>query len=174
MLKKYSNKLVTLHWLTVPLVIFSLVMGILVLAELPNNAEKINSLRVHMLVGFVIGLLTLIRIFVKKKHEPLEPLKIDNPVRKKLIKVTHFSLYTLLLLMVSSGVSLSLISGVGEIAFFGSTAALPEDFEVFLPKTAHAIFAKVLFAFIGILIVGVLLYKFKTDSSISKRMCFGK
>ena len=95
MLKKYSNKLVTLHWLTVPLVIFSLVMGILVLAELPNNAEKIKSLRVHMLVGFVIGLLTLIRIFVKKKHEPLEPLKIDNPVRKKLIKsYPFFALYT--------------------------------------------------------------------------------
>ena len=36
MLKKYSNKLVTLNWLTVPLVIFSLVMGTLVLAELPN------------------------------------------------------------------------------------------------------------------------------------------
>ena len=27
MLKKYSNKLVALHWMTVPLIIFSLVMG---------------------------------------------------------------------------------------------------------------------------------------------------
>jgi len=27
MLKKYSNKLVVLHWMTVPLIIFSLVMG---------------------------------------------------------------------------------------------------------------------------------------------------
>ncbi len=149
-------------------------MGTLVLAELPNNAEKINSLRVHMIIGFVIGLLTLIRIFVKKNHQPLEPLKVENEARKKLIRFIHMSLYTLLLLMVASGVSLSLISGLGEIVFFGSEAALPEDFGVFLPKTAHAIFAKVLFAFIGVHIVGVLLYKFKTDSSISKRMWFGK
>jgi cytochrome b561 len=27
MLKKYSNKLVALHWMTVPLIIFSFVMG---------------------------------------------------------------------------------------------------------------------------------------------------
>ena len=29
MLKKYNNKLVALHWMTVPLIIFSFVMGTL-------------------------------------------------------------------------------------------------------------------------------------------------
>jgi len=52
--------------MTVPLIILSLVMGTFVLAEMPNNLEKINSLQVHMIIGFVIGILTLIRIFVKR------------------------------------------------------------------------------------------------------------
>ena len=174
MLKKYSNKLVALHWMTVPLIILSLVMGTFVLAEMPNNLEKINSLQVHMIIGFVIGILTLIRIFVKKNHLPPEPLKVENEALKKLIKVTHFALYTLILLMVASGITLSILSGLGEIVFFGSSAPLPEDFSIYLPRKAHGIFAKVLFAFIGIHVVGVILYKFKTDSSISKRMWFGK
>ena len=46
-------------------------MGTFVLDEMPNNIEKINYLQVHMIIGFVLGLLTLIRIFVKKNHEPL-------------------------------------------------------------------------------------------------------
>ena len=81
MLKKYSNKLVALHWMTVPLMILSLGMGTFVLAEMPNNLEKINSLQVHMIIGFVVGLLTLIRIFVKKNHQALEPLKVENDAR---------------------------------------------------------------------------------------------
>ena len=149
-------------------------MGTLVLDEMPNNIEKINYLQVHMIIGFVLGLLTLIRIFVKKNHEPLEPLKVENKAQKKLIKFTHFALYSLILLIFASGITLSIMSGLGEIVSFGSSAPLPEDFGIYLSRNAHSIFAKVLFVFIAIHIVGVILYKLKTDSSISKRMWFGK
>ena len=42
----------------------------------------------------------------------------------------------------TSGIATSMMSGLGEILFFGSESPLPEDFGIYLPMLVHKIAAK--------------------------------
>jgi len=70
-MKKYHLLLVTLHWILVPLLMLSLIMGGNVLDHIPNDSpEKIDALKGHMIIGFIIVSLMLLRfvtrLFTKK------------------------------------------------------------------------------------------------------------
>ena len=73
--KRYNNSAVILHWVSGLLILFMLLTGAFVLSEMTNTLEKINSSIVHMILGIVITLLTIVRIIVIIKSKQLEPLK---------------------------------------------------------------------------------------------------
>lgn len=171
MKQRYSNSAILLHLVSGLLILFVLVTGSLVLSELPNTIEKINSFRVHMILGLIITFLTIIRIVVIAKSEKLEPLKVSS-FRQKLIKFNHIAIYVVLLLIGLSGILLSKTSGLGEIVFFGSDAQLYESFKDYGVGIAHGVLTKVLLFLIVMHIVGVFSYKFKTKESILQRMWF--
>jgi len=51
--KRYNNSAVILHWVSGLLILFVLLTGTFVLSEMPNTLEKINSFRVHMILGML-------------------------------------------------------------------------------------------------------------------------
>lgn len=169
--KKYNNSAVILHWLSGLLILFVLATGSLVLSNMPNTIEKINSFQVHMILGITITLLTLIRIAVIAKSKELEPLKVSN-FRAKLIKLNHIAIYVVLLLIGLSGILLAKGSGLGDIVFFGSDAELYNSFKDYGMGIVHGILTKVLIFLIVMHIVGVFSYKFKSKESILSRMWF--
>lgn len=169
--KKYNNSAVLLHWVSGVLILFVLATGTFVLSEIPNTMEKINSFRVHMILGIVITVLTVIRITVIVKSKKLEPLKVSD-FRQKLITFNHIAIYVVLLLVGLSGILLARGSGLGEIVFFGSDAQLYESFKDYGVGIAHGFLTKVLLFLIVMHIVGVFSYKIKTNESILKRMWF--
>jgi cytochrome b561 len=172
-LKKYNNSFVFVHWISTLILMLMLISGTFVLSELPNGSEKIAALQKHLLIGFSIGLITIIRLIMKTKHKEIEPLNIKSKARKNLISFTHVALYTVIFLIVFSGVVTSIMSGLGEVLFFGSTTPLPDDFGIYLPMVAHRVLVKALVALVGIHVIGVFYYLIKTDSAISSRMWFG-
>ena len=170
--KRYSNSAVILHWVSGLLILFILATGSLVLSQMPNTLEKINSFRVHMILGIVITILTIIRIIVIARSKELEPLKV-NAFRAKLIKFNHIAIYVVLLLIGLSGILLAKGSGLGEIVFFGSEAELYNSFKDYGVGIVHGFLTKVLLFLIAMHIVGVFSYKIKTQESILNRMWFG-
>jgi uncharacterized membrane protein YdcZ (DUF606 family) len=48
-------------------VIFLLITGTLVLADLPNTIEKVGNLRTHMLIGGLVGALVISRFILRRR-----------------------------------------------------------------------------------------------------------
>ena len=62
-MKRYHPALVSLHWLLTILIIVSLLMGSNILSQIPNdNPEKLFALKMHMISGFIILVLMIVRV----------------------------------------------------------------------------------------------------------------
>ncbi len=168
---QYNKSAIILHAVQGILILFVLATGTFVLSEMPNTIEKLSSFKVHMIVGLVVLILTIIRIINIAKHPKMEPLKISS-FREKLIKFNHISIYVVLLLVGITGILLSKGSGLGEMIFFGVNIEFYDSFKDYGVGIAHAILTKVLIFLIVMHIVGVFSYKFKIKENILKRMWF--
>ena len=173
MLTKYKSSAIILHLLQGVMIVFLLVTGTFVLSETPNTIEKLGAFKIHMILGIIILVLTIVRIINITKHPKIEPLKV-NSFRERLIKFNHIAIYVVLLLVGVSGILLSKGSGLGEIVFFGADGEIYNSFKDYGMGMAHGILTKVLIFLIAMHIVGVLSYKIKTKENILSRMWFGK
>ena len=165
--------MVRIHWIHAALIAFVLLSGGLILSEMPNNAEKIGSLKVHMLLGILITLITFVRLFKASKHPEMKPLEVGTG-REKIIKWNHRLIYLMLIIVGLSGVIAANASGLGDIVFFGKEAELYAD-ATSLSKLAggvHAVATKLLMFLIVMHVAGIISYMLKTKENVLKRMWF--
>jgi cytochrome b561 len=165
--KKYSTGSIILHAVQGVGVLFILLTGSLVLSEMPNNVDKISSFAIHMITGVVLLVLTFVRIWFILRSPKVESLNV-NGIREKLIKINHLLIYVVILLMGTSGIVMSQLSGLGEIVFFGANQVI--DLEGLTPALIHGVLAKVLMFLIVMHVLGVFSYMIKTKENILKRM----
>ncbi|MCK8463688.1 cytochrome b/b6 domain-containing protein [Aliiroseovarius sp. S1339] len=171
---RYHPALVALHWILAAMVIGALIMGGQVLAALPNDSpDKMFSLRAHMTVGLVIGVLMLARLVTRLKTQHPPKADTGNALLNMGGRAAHWALYTLVLLMVASGVGISLTAGLPDIVFGGSGAPLPETFDDLAPRVAHGIISKLLALTILAHIAGWLYHQFALKDGLISRMWFG-
>jgi cytochrome b561 len=173
MLTKYKSSAIILHLVQGFMIVFLLVTGTFVLSEIPNTIEKFGSFKIHMILGLIVLILTIIRIINIIKHPKIEPLKVSS-FREKLIKFNHISIYIVLILVGLSGILLSKGSGLGEMIFFGMDGEIYNSFKDYNMGIAHGILTKVLLFLIAMHIVGVFSYRLKTKENILSRMWFTK
>jgi len=171
MKNKYTTSAIILHWIQGLMILFVLATGSLVLSNIPNTIEKFGAFKVHIILGLVILILTIIRIINIIKSPKLEPLNVST-FRQKLIKFNHISIYIVLILIGLSGILLSKSSGLGEMIFFGVNGEIYNSFKDYAVGVGHGILTKVLLFLIAMHIVGLFSYKFKTKENILKRMWF--
>lgn len=169
---KYNNGSIILHWIQGALILFIMITGSLVLSEMPSGAEKINSYKIHMIVGLVIFALTALRVIALRVSKP-DALKVGS-LREKAISINHFLIYAVIIAMALSGIVLSKVSGLSEIVFFGSSMPIPENLKEFTPSLVHSVLAKALVFLTAMHIVGVFSYMLKTKENVLSRMWFGK
>ena len=165
--------MVRIHWIHAALITFVLLSGGLILSEMPNNADKIGSLRVHILLGLFITLITFVRLFKVSKHPEMKPLEVGAG-REKIIKWNHRLIYLMLIIVGLSGVIAANASGLGDIVFFGKEAELYAD-ATSLSKLAggvHAVATKLLMFLIVMHVAGIISYMLKTKENVLKRMWF--
>lgn len=171
---RYHPFLVALHWLLALMIIVALVMGSQVLAALPNDSpDKMFSLRAHMSIGIIIGVLMLARLIIR--HSTTRPAKADsgNALLNTGARLAHLGLYLLVFAMVVSGIGISVLAGLPDIVFFGSGAPLPDSFEG-APRAAHGVLSKVLGVVILAHIIGWAYHQFVLKDGLIRRMMFGK
>ncbi len=174
-MKKYHPFLVTLHWLLVPLLGLALIMGDEVLSHINNDApEKIGALKSHMIMGFGILTLMLIRFITRIFSKRPAHIDTGKPLMDKLGVLAHIALYWLVFFMAASGIALAIQTGLPDIVFNGSGAALPADFHDFTPRLVHGILSKILLIMIVLHAVAALYHQFILKDGIFSRVWFGK
>jgi cytochrome b561 len=78
---RYHPLLVTLHWLLAFLIIAALFVGYFLLAPMSNSSpEKVRILMVHMSVGMLILVLTIIRCVVRMLTSRPQAATIGYPI----------------------------------------------------------------------------------------------
>jgi cytochrome b561 len=129
---RYARSRIAVHWLAALAIFFLLITGTFVLAELPNAAQKIGNLRIHMIVGALAGALLVSRLVLRRR------LPVPPPVAfERMSRIGHMALNVVVLLLVVSGVGLALQSGALD-AVLGN-GALPVDFKAFALRPVHGL-----------------------------------
>jgi cytochrome b561 len=172
---RHPIALVILHWLLAVLLLLALAMGTFVLKEIPNTSpEKIGALRGHMVMGFAIGGLMLMRLLVRWRTVSPAAALTGNQALNLLGKAAHLGLYVLVFAMAASGMATALQAGLPEIVFGGSGAVLPENFEIYVPRLVHGWIAKLLVLLVGLHVLGVVYHQFFLKDRLLSRMAWGK
>jgi cytochrome b561 len=174
-MKRYHPALVSLHWLLAILIVVALLMGSNILSQIPNdNPEKLFALKMHMITGFIILILMIIRVFIRKFTQKPAAADTGNPLLNKTGSIAHILLYLLVFAMVASGMAIAVMAGLPDIVFNQSGVALPENFNHLLPRIFHGVIAKLLFVIIFLHLLGTLYHQFIRKDSLLTRMWFGK
>ncbi|NOZ32533.1 MAG: cytochrome b [Alphaproteobacteria bacterium] len=161
----------SLHWLSALFIIGLLVSGFR--SGFSNDvAAKAAILQFHIPIAILVLLLTTVRIvwwiFFDKKPAPAG----SSPAwQETASRWTHRTLYLLIILMLGSGITLSLISGAPDAVF--GTAPLPE-FQDYTPRIAHGILARVLVAIVLLHVGAALFHHFFQKDDTLRRMWFSK
>ena len=173
MVTRYHPILVALHWLLAAMVIGALLMGGLVMSEMPNDApDKIGALQAHMSVGIAIGLLMLIRLVVRLRSRHPAEADIGLPVLNRIAKPAHLAIYALVIAMAGSGVGLSLQVGLPDIVF-GGQGTLPADFHSFPARIVHGWIATVLALLVAGHVAAAFYHQIARKDGLMSRMSFG-
>lgn len=168
----YGTVAVSLHWLTVLLIIALLGSGMLA-DETSDPAAKAQILTAHAPMGIAVLLLTLARIVWWWRFDTHpEPLAGDPAWQTKVAKAVHGLLYLAILVMAASGIGLFALSGAGDIIFGGAPGPLP-DFGDFTPRLPHGIVAKLLLALFVLHAAAALFHHFVKRDATLRRMWFG-
>lgn len=170
---KYHPALVALHWLLAVLILFAWGVGALSLEEMPNSSPgKIATLRVHMVVGAAILLLTLVRLVVRFSTRRPPPVITGRPLLDRVAVHAHYGLYALVILMAASGFATALAAGLPDIVFGASGKPLPESFAAYPARRVHGIVGGLLAFLVLVHIIAALWHQFVRRDGLLRRMSF--
>jgi cytochrome b561 len=171
--KRYHPLQVTLHWLVVVLVFAMFVIG-KSMSRLPNDAEKLTPLALHMSVGIITLLVIVFRFVMRMRLPKPAHASTGNTLLDWVGKIVHYALYALVFLMAVSGLSLSMQAELAPIVFGGSGASLPADFYDFAARVLHGFIAPTLFLLILLHVGAAFYHQLALKDNLLSRMWYGK
>lgn len=164
---RYAPSQILVHWLVAALVIFLLVTGTVVLAELPNTAAKTGNFRIHMILGALAAALVVVRVLLRRR-KPQPPAV----VAERWARLGHMGLNILVLLLAVSGMVLALQSGV--LAAVLGTAPLPESLDGLTLRKVHGLLSRLLMALVAVHVLAALYHQWIVKDGLLLRMRPGK
>ena len=168
---QYGTVAVTIHWLSA-LFILALMGSGFRAGSLTDSVAKASVLSVHVPLGIIILLLTLVRVawwaFADKKppHVKGEPAWQTTSA-----KAVHGLFYIVIFGMAASGVGMMVLSGAGNILFGGVDAPLPDLWD-YAPRIPHGIGARVMVALLVLHIGAALFHHFIKKDGLMRRMWY--
>ncbi len=167
--KKYPKSLILIHWLTLILLAVVFYIGT-TLEDFEFNEQNMNRYRVHAILGVSIAILTIFRIFIRRRNLDNLPPDITyySPAHKTFVKIVNYLLYILLIFVPLVG--FVMVYQTGALSYdlggaFPTGAEFDENLEIL-----HKITVFSLLGLIVIHVVGVILYKIKTGDNLINRM----
>ncbi|ODT72663.1 MAG: hypothetical protein ABS75_02310 [Pelagibacterium sp. SCN 63-23] len=167
---RYGAVAIAIHWLSALAVIAMLASGqVMDMAGDPALVSRI--LPIHVLLGVVLGLLTLLRIVwflaFDRRPRPHGPAGLQNA----LARIVHLALYAAILVMVASGVAM--VTLAGGLPLVLASAALP-DFSTLAPYGVHGLVSRLLLVLALGHIGAALWHHFVQRDGLLARMGLGK
>jgi len=172
-MQKYTKSFAAIHWIHAILITLVLLGGILNLPDLPKSAEQLAPFKMHMIMGFLVFLVLIIRVVMLKKQLTLEPLNATK-AKQKLIDINHKLLYIFIGLTALSGMATAKSANVGQVLIFGKDPSVytgPEGITAILAQV-HSVSAYILLALIVMHVGGVVVYAVTNSKDVIKRVWF--
>ncbi len=166
-MKQYSIRTAAAHWLIFLLVATALVLG-LYLADSENTAQKLSLLPVHFLIGDTVLLLTLLRIYFRKKDGEPAPAN-QNPLLNKFANVVHQGLNISILAVAISGMVTAVKSGVLKAMEAHDPTLIP-DFSKVDAKEFHELFIGITVVLVVIHVAAALYHQFIVKDNLLRRI----
>lgn len=170
--RRYHPLVVALHWLAALLIVANLVTGFFALHPLPNDADKLVPLRIHMTAGLLVLLFLVIRLPTRLlTARPVIPHRSRG--LRLLALSNHWGLYVVTLAMISTGFGTAALTGILPL-LGGEAVTLPASFEAVPPFAGHELFAFVLAALVALHVSAVVYHRVAHRENILPRMWFGR
>ncbi|MBT4842829.1 MAG: cytochrome b [Anaerolineae bacterium] len=151
------------HWLTAFLILASLFFGFFMTHFAPEASED-QMYQNHVTFGWAILLLMVLRLGWRIFEPwPEEPAGL-SPLRLKAFKWNHILLYAFVILMLSSGLGMLSLSGLG-FSPGGVTADAIKDVP---PKTFHGLLSKGVMLMFLMHMGGVFSYQFTKGDALAR------
>lgn len=166
-MKQYSKRTAVTHWLIFLLFIAAFFLGH-ELDESKDAAQKLSMYPIHFLIGDAVLLLTLLRIYFRKKDG--EPAAANaNPLLNKLAAATHVLMNIAVIAVVISGVATVATSGVIEALKLADPALIP-DFHKVEAKEFHELFIGVTLLLVMFHVAAALYHQFIVKDNLLRRI----
>lgn len=166
-MKQYSKRTAIMHWLIFLLVIGAFYFGHQ-LDESKDGAQKLSLYPLHFLIGDLILLLVLVRIYFRKKDGEPAPANA-NPLLNKLATATHGLLNIALIAVVVSGIATAATSGVIDALKANDPSLIP-DFATVGAKGYHELFIGLLVLLVVIHVAATLYHQLVVKDNLLRRI----
>jgi cytochrome b561 len=171
--KRYHPLLVALHWISAILIIGNLLFGTFWLKIQPNDSAKIPSFIVHIVLGLIILVLTIVRFGVRLGTKKPAPVTAGNRFLDAVGVATHWLLYLGAFGMGVSGLVAALQAHLFQSVFLGR-GEIPIDLYVFAPRVWHGYLALAMYAIIALHVGAALFHLVVRRENLLARMWFGR
>lgn len=166
-MKQYSKRTALMHWVIFVLIIIAFYLGHEV-AESQDTANKLAMYPAHFLIGDLILLLTLVRIWFRKKDGAPADAN-TNPMLNKVAALTHLGLNLTVLATAISGFITVVTSGL-IAAFKANDPDLVPDFHHVPAKEFHELFIGILVLLAVFHIAAALYHQFVVKDNLLRRI----
>lgn len=167
-MKQYSKRMVIVHWLTLALIVAAWFLGDTLDEARHESGATLAGYVVHSLVGGVVLLLALSRLYFRRKDGI--PLPTGESLMDKVAKGVHYGLYAVLVLLPVSGMMTVLNSDVGKALLAGDASLLPKKFTGVAPHEVHEILVTVLIVLVVVHVLGAVKHQFIMKDGLMDRM----
>jgi cytochrome b561 len=173
--RQYHPLLVCLHWVLAALIITTLGVGFLALAQWRvDDPRTMVLLRWHMGGGVLILALMALR-FVVRLRTPLPSNEKRKPrLLWRAAAVSHYGFYVLVLLIVGTGYATAVLAGLPAMLFGRSEWYLAPSFVHYPTFAAHALLATVLANLIVLHVLAAFYHQFVRKDDLLSRMLWGR
>jgi cytochrome b561 len=165
---QYSKRMVIVHWLTLALLIAAWFWGNALDGARHDGNATLTGYLMHALVGGVILLLTLARLYFRRKDGT--PPATGNTLMDKVATGIHHAFYSLLVLLPVSGVAIIASSDVGKALLAGDATLLPQKFSSVPAHNLHEVLVTVLIVLVVVHVLGAIKHQFIIKDGLMSRM----
>lgn len=169
---RYGTVAVTIHWLSALTIVALLGLGFRAANTIDPEA-KAQLLSVHAPLGFLILVLTLLRIvwwlFADRKPGPVEGMPVWQSLGARAV---HLLFYVVILGMGASGIGMLVLSGAGPVIFGIEAGPLP-DFWNYLPRVPHGAGARFMLLLLAVHMGAALYHHYIRRDGMLRRMSYG-
>lgn len=169
-MKKYSKRIIWIHWLSTLLIIGLSISGIM-MEDAKDTGFKLSLYQLHFVAGILVFLLTIWRVLAYFQDARPADLYPSKSFRQKLIHFVHKGFYWVILWMCISGIVSLFVQNIWQSALSSDVSLLPnvgENMSVIM--LSHHIVAKFVFLLLIMHVVGAFSHILQTSENVFKRI----